>query len=178
MKSVRRKASSLEQPFRLVSETEIVHFFSETVDYMGHVIRPGRLGVAENNITSLKTAPLPRTQTEIISFLGLCNVYRLFVPRFSAIAAPLNPFLCKGMSPQSGPLPPAPVAALYRTPGPTTVPSGPRSTRTEGRLCLDTDASDGQLGCCLLQDQPDGKPLPLGFWSRTLNSAEQNYSTT
>jgi RNase H-like domain found in reverse transcriptase len=37
---------------------------------------------------------------------------------------------------------------------------------------------DGQLGCCLLQDQPDGKPLPVGFWSRTLNSAEQNYSRT
>jgi RNase H-like domain found in reverse transcriptase len=42
---------------------------------------------------------------------------------------------------------------------------------------LDTDASAGQLGCCLLQDQPDGKPLPLGYCSRTLNSAEQNYST-
>jgi Reverse transcriptase (RNA-dependent DNA polymerase) len=68
------------------------HFFSETVDYLGHVMRPGRLGVAEKNTTALKTAPLPRTQTELRSFLGLCNVYRRFVPRFSAIAAPLNVF--------------------------------------------------------------------------------------
>jgi Reverse transcriptase (RNA-dependent DNA polymerase) len=52
------------------------HFFSETVDYLGHVIRPGRLVVAEKNTTPLKTAPLPRTQTELRSFLGLRNVYR------------------------------------------------------------------------------------------------------
>jgi hypothetical protein len=63
------------------------HFFAETVDYLGHVIRPGRLNVAEKNTTALKTAPLPRTQTELRSFLGLCNIYRRFVPKFSAIAA-------------------------------------------------------------------------------------------
>jgi hypothetical protein len=35
------------------------HFFSETVDYLGHVIQPGRLNVAEKNTAALKTAPLP-----------------------------------------------------------------------------------------------------------------------
>jgi hypothetical protein len=74
-------------------------FFAETVNYLGHVIRPGRLGVAEKNTEALKVAPLPRTQTELRSFLGLCKVYRRFVPRFSAIAAPLNALLCKGMPP-------------------------------------------------------------------------------
>jgi Reverse transcriptase (RNA-dependent DNA polymerase) len=39
------------------------HFFWETVDYLGLVIRPGLLGVAENNTTALNTAPLLRTQT-------------------------------------------------------------------------------------------------------------------
>jgi Reverse transcriptase (RNA-dependent DNA polymerase) len=29
------------------------HFFSDTVDYLRHVIRPGRLGVAEKNTTAL-----------------------------------------------------------------------------------------------------------------------------
>jgi hypothetical protein len=37
------------------------HLFSSTVDYLGHVIRPGRLGVAETNTVALTTAPLPRT---------------------------------------------------------------------------------------------------------------------
>jgi Reverse transcriptase (RNA-dependent DNA polymerase) len=103
------------------------HLLSETVEYLGHVIRPGRLRVAEKNTTGLKTAPLPRTQTELRSFLGLFNVYRRFFPRFSAISAPLNVLLCKGMPPnwvhyrQQ-------LSRLYRTLGPTTVTSGSRST--------------------------------------------------
>jgi RNase H-like domain found in reverse transcriptase/Reverse transcriptase (RNA-dependent DNA polymerase) len=153
-------------------------FFSETVDYLGHVIRPGRLVVAEKNTIALKTAPLPRTQTELRSFLGLCNVYRRFVPRFSTIATPLNVMLCKGMPPQLGPLPPAAFAAFTKLRDRLLSPPVLSLPRTEVRLCLDTNASDGQLGCFLLQDQPDGKQLPLGFWSRTLNSAERNYSTT
>jgi hypothetical protein len=154
------------------------HLFSETVDYLGHVIRPGGLGVAEKNTAALKTAPLPRTQTELRSFLGLCNVYRRFVPRFSAIAAPINALLCKGTPPQLGPLPPTAVAAFAQLRNRLLTPPDLALPRAEGHLCLDTDTSDGQLGCCLLQDQPDGRPLPLGYWSRTLNSAEQNYSTT
>ena len=154
------------------------HFFSETVDYLGHVIRPGRLGVAEKNTTALRTAPLPRTQTELRSFLGLCNVYRRFVPRFSALAAPLNALLCKGMPPQLGPISEGGIAAFNALRDRLLSPPVFALPRAEGKIWLDTDASDGQLGCCLLQLQPDGKSLPLGYWSRTLNSAERNYSTT
>jgi Reverse transcriptase (RNA-dependent DNA polymerase) len=45
------------------------HIFKDTVDYLGHVIRPGRLGIAEKNTDALKGATLPRTQTELRSFL-------------------------------------------------------------------------------------------------------------
>jgi hypothetical protein len=44
------------------------HLFGETVVYLGHVIRPGRLGVAEKNTTASKEAPIPRTQTELRYF--------------------------------------------------------------------------------------------------------------
>jgi hypothetical protein len=43
---------------------------------------------------------------------------------------------------------------------------------------LDTDASNYQIGCTLLQDQPDGSKHPIGYWSRGMKSAENNYSTT
>jgi RNase H-like domain found in reverse transcriptase len=154
------------------------HFFSDTVDYLGHVLRPGRLGVAEKNTTALRTAPLPRTQTELRSFLGLCNVYRRFVPHFSALAAPLNALLCKGMPPQLGPIAKDGVVAFNTLRDRLLSPPVLALPRSKGQMWLDTDAPDGQLGCCLLQLQPDGKPLPLIYWSRTLNSAEKNYSTT
>ncbi len=43
---------------------------------------------------------------------------------------------------------------------------------------IDVDASKDQLSCALLQEKEDGKLRPVGYWSRTLNSAERNYSTT
>jgi hypothetical protein len=150
------------------------HLFAETVDYLGHVIRPGRFGVAEKNTTALKTAPLPRTQTELRSFLGLCNVYRRFVPKCTAIAARLNASLGKGTPPQLGPLQPEAIAAFNQLREKLLHPPVLALPRTEGALWLDTDASDGQLVYCFLQEQPDGKPLPLWYWSRTLNTAERN----
>jgi RNase H-like domain found in reverse transcriptase/Reverse transcriptase (RNA-dependent DNA polymerase) len=154
------------------------HFFSDTVDYLGHVIRPGRLGVTENNTTALRTAPLTRAQTKLRSFLGIFNVYRRFVPHFSTLAAPLSALLCKCMPPQLGPIPKDGVVAFNTLRDRLLSPPVLALPRAKGQMWLDTEASDGQLGCCLLRLQPDGKPLPLGYWSRTLNAAEKNYSTT
>ncbi len=43
---------------------------------------------------------------------------------------------------------------------------------------LDTDASANQIGAALFQTQENGERKPIGFWSRTLTSAEQHYSAT
>ena len=43
---------------------------------------------------------------------------------------------------------------------------------------LDADASDAQLDCTLLQTHDDEHRFPVWYWSRTLSSAERNYSTT
>jgi hypothetical protein len=93
------------------------HFFKDTFNYLGHVIRPGRLGVAEKNTEALKSAPMPCTQTEFRSFLGLCNVYQRFFPRFATIAAPLTALLGKGTPAQLSPLTPAQIDAFesFRT---------------------------------------------------------------
>jgi hypothetical protein len=154
------------------------HFFSETVDYIGHVIRPGRSGVAEKNTLALRTAPYPRTQTDLRSFLGLCNVYRRFVQRLSTFAAPLNALLCKSMPPLLGSLQSEAIGAFDTLRNRLLSPPVLALPRADGKIWLDTDASDGQQGGCLLQAQPDCKSLPLGYWSRTLNSADRNYSTT
>ena len=43
---------------------------------------------------------------------------------------------------------------------------------------LDTDACDYGIGCALFQIHPDGERKPIGFWSRSLNSAEKNYDAS
>jgi len=47
-----------------------------------------------------------------------------------------------------------------------------------GAHTLDTDASAGQVGAVLLQEQPDQSRRPVGYWSRSLNAVERNYSKT
>ena len=43
---------------------------------------------------------------------------------------------------------------------------------------MDTDASAGQVGVVLLQEQPDQSTRPVGYFSRPLNAAERNNSKT
>ena len=69
------------------------HFFKERVKYLGHVILPGKLQIDQSKTVSVRNAIFPRTRTELRSFLGLCNVYRRFIPQFAKIASPLTKML-------------------------------------------------------------------------------------
>ena len=154
------------------------NFFTQSVSYLGHVIRPGRLSLADKNTRALREAKHPSTQTELRSFLGICNVYRRFVPNFARIAAPLNRMLKKGEPKDIDTLLPEQADAFEALKTALLNPPILALPRREGHFTLDTDASEHQVGCCLMQEQPNGDRLPVGYWSRSLNDAERNYSTT
>jgi RNase H-like domain found in reverse transcriptase/Integrase zinc binding domain len=148
------------------------------VSYLGHMIGPGTLSVSEKNTRALRTAKPPSTQTELRSFIDLCNVYRRFVSGFAKIAAPLNALIRKGESPKLCELSEAQLLAFETLREKSLNPPVLTLPKAEGQFTLYTDASSNQIGCCLYQDQPDGMKHPLGFWSRGLTSAEKTYSTT
>jgi len=50
-------------------------WFSDEVEYLGHIVRPGQLHVHNKNVDALKHAKFPTTKTQLKSFLGMCNVY-------------------------------------------------------------------------------------------------------
>lgn len=153
-------------------------FFQDTCDYLGHTITPGKLQVASKCQDAIRKAFPPRTVKELQSFLGLCNVYRRFVPNFARIAAPLTKKLRKGEPQNFGDLDKAESEAYERLRDSMISPPVLALPRAGYSYTLDTDACDYQVGCVLLQEQPDKTLRPVGYWSRSLTKAEKNYSTT
>jgi len=154
------------------------HFFSEAVDYLGHVVRPGRLAVSSKTCDAVRCFKPLRSTTDVRSFLGLCNVFRRFVPNFARVSAPLNDKLRKGEPARFAGLTDEETTAFDRLKDLLTSPPILALPRADGHFTLDTDACDRQVGCVLLQAQPDDQMRPVGYWSRTLTAPERNYSTT
>jgi len=175
----------LDTVFRLLKDAgftlrlEKCEFFQESVDYLGHIVAPGQLKVQSRACEAVARTVEPETVTQMRSFLGLCNVYRRFVPNFARIAAPLNERLKKGQPTEFGPLSEEEQAAFKELRARLITPPILALPRSGLPMTVETDACDKQVGCVLLQDQPDGQPMkPLGYWSRSLNKAERNYNTT
>jgi len=153
-------------------------WFSDEVEYLGHIVRPGQLHVHNKNVDALKHATFPTTKTQLKSFLGMCNVYRRFVKDFAKRSKPLNA-LTRAEVPPDLPKPlDAAIAAFEDLRQALLEPPILALPKANGKMIVDVDACANQLGCTLLQEQPEGNTLPVGYWSRGLSSAEQNYSTT
>ena len=63
---------------------------TDNIDFIGHTIRHGVLGLHDDNIKKINSAERPTTKKEIRSFLGLTGFYRAFVPNYAVVAAPLT----------------------------------------------------------------------------------------
>lgn len=62
------------------------NFFAETIDYIGHVIRPDILKLAEHTTDAVAKLEHLTKQTKLSSFLGLRNVFRRFIPNLAHLA--------------------------------------------------------------------------------------------
>lgn len=153
-------------------------FFTNTVKYLGPIIRPGTLSIDETKVVALTKAQHPRNHTELRSFLGFCNVYRRFVQNYSQIAAPLNALLKKGIPLQLEPFGPDEANAFSTLVTNVTNPPVLALPKPGLPYSLDTDASAYQVGAALFQTHDNGERKPIGFWSRTLLPAEKNYSVS
>jgi len=153
-------------------------WFSDEVEYLGHIVRPGQLHVHNKNVDASKHASIPITKTQLKSFLGMCNVYRRFVKDFAKRAKPLNAMTRVEIPPDLPKPTDASLAAsddLRQALLAQPILALPKAKR---QMIVDVDACDDQLGCTFLQEQPDGTRLPVGYWIRGLSPAEKIYSKT
>jgi len=154
------------------------HRFVNEVEYLGHVIRPGRMSVNEKNLKGIRKAIYPKTHTQLRSFLNMCNVYGRFTADFVKVVKPLNKLVSSTLPKKLCPPTMEEHAAFDRLREQLCSPPILALPRREGKYIFDVDASYDQLGSALLQEQPAGKCHPVGYFSRELEPAEQNYIVT
>jgi RNase H-like domain found in reverse transcriptase/Reverse transcriptase (RNA-dependent DNA polymerase) len=151
-------------------------FAAREVEYLGHVIRPGRLEMQDAKVAALKAVRRPATKTQLRSFLGLANVYRRFFPGIAKIAKPLTD-LTRDEVPAT--LPEwnrDQTCALEQLKDALARPPTLALPQYDREFVLDTDASGYRLGCVLQQHGDDGALHPTGYWSRNLIGPELKYS--
>ncbi|CAK9821240.1 Retrovirus-related Pol polyprotein from transposon 17.6 [Anthophora retusa] len=145
-------------------------FLKPELEYLGHVITAEGVKPNPKKLEAVKNFKLPKTPTDIKSFLGLAGYYRKFIRNFSKIAKPLTDLTKKD------------------TPFRWTEKEQNSFDTLKEKLCsspvlkfpnfneqfvLTTDASNEGLGAILSQGGH-----PCFYISRTLNPPEKNYSTT
>lgn len=142
--------------------------------FLGHIISERGIEPNPEKVKAVKEFKLPKTEKEIKSFLGLTGFYRKMIPNYAKIASPMTKCLRKDqkeIDPNSYKEAFEKLKILVCSSPILQIPDFNED------FYLTTDASNYAIGAVLAQKK-DGKELPVCYASRTLNKAEQNYSTT
>jgi hypothetical protein len=81
----------------LFGNLEKCTFCIDQVSFLGYVVTPQGIEVDQAKVEARHGWPMPKTITQMRSFLGLAGFYRRFVKDFSTITAPLNELTKKGV---------------------------------------------------------------------------------
>ena len=65
-------------------------FFKSKVNYLGHIFSKDSIKTDPRKIEAIEKWPVPKTVTEVKSFLGFTNYYCKFIPQYAQVAKPIN----------------------------------------------------------------------------------------
>jgi len=146
-------------------------FEASKVDFLGMVIKHGEITMAREKVQAVADWPNPKNLRDVRSFMQFCNFYRAFVPNFAELVIPLNELTKKGVPFEWTNEREMAMQSLKKAIAQDVVLSFPVPG---AKLRLEVDASNYAMGAVLHQIV-DGKPRPLGFFSKTMVPAERNY---
>ncbi|MCP3666837.1 MAG: hypothetical protein GY696_30815, partial [Gammaproteobacteria bacterium] len=152
------------------------HFLMVLVKYLGFVLSADGIHADLEKVLAVREFPVPKTKTDLKSFLGLASYYRRFILGFAKIAKPLTDALhgdakmvdwtleCQVAFDQlKSTLTEAPVLAY---------------PDLEKPFVIETDGSKLGLGAILAQKDDEDRLRPIAYGSRTLQGAEVRYGST
>ena len=158
----------------LVLQPEKCRFLCKEIVYLGHAISENGVKPDPKKVEAVAKFPVPKGRKNVKQFLGLSGYYRRFIQNFATVAKPLTKLLKKNIQFH------------------WTNEAQLAFDRLKEILCckpllqypdfskpfvVTTDSSSFALGAVLSQG-PIGQDLPIAYASRTMNSAELNYTTT
>ena len=145
--------------------------------YLGHVVSAAGIEAEGDKLQAMRAFPIPSSVRDVRAFLGLTGYYRKLIRDYSKVAAPLTDVTKGGAD-------------------------GPVELTDEQRRCfehlkllmltapilrfmdplrpyvLQVDASSYAIGGVLMQADDGGALHPVGYFSKKLSSAQQNYTVT
>ncbi|XP_069465194.1 uncharacterized protein [Ambystoma mexicanum] len=143
---------------QLSAKLEKCTFESSSVSYIGFILSKEGVQVDQGKIKAVLQWPEPGSIKDIERFLGLANVYRRFIPRFSEIVLPITSLLKKGTKFEWNKEADTAFRSLKQTFATAPVLIQPDQTLP---FVLETDASGGSLGAALLQSGKEGLEHPV-----------------
>ena len=157
----------------LIVKMEKCFFFQSEVTFLGHTLSSEGIGMDPGKLKSIEEWTFPRNKKEMRSFMGLANYYREFISGFSSLSKPLTDLTKDSVSWSVDEKAMDSFIKLKESFREEVVLAYPDQSR---EFFLEVDASDYGIGGVLSQvDDRTGHLRPVGFYSRKLQPAEQNY---
>jgi len=159
--------------YDLKIQLEKTKFLHKEVAFLGHIVTPEGVKPNPEKISIIQKWPIPKSEKELRTFLGVIGYYRKFIQDFAKITKPLTAQLRKGDSVVLSKEYAAAFEKCKAILSSSSILIYPNFTKA---FVLTTDASKFAIGAVLSQG-PIGQDKPIAFASRTLSKHEENYST-
>ncbi|XP_037505852.1 uncharacterized protein K02A2.6-like [Rhipicephalus sanguineus] len=178
-KDVKEHAQRLEEVLTRLSDKglrlkrEKCRFGISSVKFLGHKIDAQGVHTTEEKVKAILEAPKPTDKTSLQAFLGLLAFYDRFLENRATVAAELYGLLEKNTPWKWEKKHQDAFEMLKKMIRSSTILAHYDEKRP---LILSVDASPYGIGAILAQKDAFGREAPIGFASRTLGTAEKNYS--
>lgn len=148
-------------------------FAVKSVKYLGFIIRAGYgIQADPDKIKTIEEWEAPRSTTGVRSFVGFANYYRMFIPSFSEVIAPLTALTGKGVPFKWESEEQRAFETLKKLFTQTPILA---QWDYEKATFLESDCSGFAIGGALTQSDNNGRRRVVAYFSQKLTSAERNY---
>ena len=143
------------------------------LNLLGHAVNKEGVKHIAAKVEAVKNARAPTNVSDLKSFLGMINFYGKYLKNLSVVLAPLHVLLRKGTPFKCKPEQEKAFVKAKQLLLTADVLVHYHSTKP---LVVSCDASPYGLGAVLAHKMPAGSERLITYASRTLTSAERNYS--